>query len=315
LTCTSDPYPTAQQDLDDGGVTNTASGSATAAGGAEVVTSGPTSLTVPADQAPAMTIAKTAPTVTSAQFAPGFVVTYSYEVENTGNVSIVDQITVTDDHIVGAFSCGTQSVAAPLAVGATVTCTADYTVTPQDVADGLVTNIASATDGTTTTPTDTETIPQSGTPALTLAKSAAEADFDELSDTLTYTFTVTNSGDTNIVDLTPITVTDPLIAAIDCSAQPATLAPGNSFDCTATYSSITQAQMDAGEVVNTATASFDYTDPAGGTSTVTSPSASATVPANVTPSMVFTKGGPAQYDALNETLTYTLMFLTTGYKP
>ena len=316
ITCTSDPYSTTQQDLDNNGVTNTATGGTTAVGAGEVVTSVPTSLTVPADQQPALTIVKTAPTVLPVDFAPGLVVAYSYEVENSGNVSIADQITITDDHIAGAFNCGTQSLAAPLAVGATVACTANYTVTPQDVANGVVTNIASATDGTTTSPTDTATIPQTGTPALGISKSAAEANFTSLADTLNYTFTVTNTGDTNIVNLTPITVNDPLITdaggTIDCSAQPATLAPGASFDCTATYSSITQAQMDAGEVANSATASFEYTDPAGGTSTVTSPAGTAVVPANVTPALTLAKTGPAQFDALNQTITYTFTVTNDG---
>lgn len=308
LTCTSDPYSTAQQDLDDGGVTNTASGSTTASGAGEVVTSGPTSLTVPADQAPAMTIVKTAPTILALNFAPGLVVTYSYAVENTGNVSIVDQITVTDDHIVGAINCGVP----PLAVGATAICTANYTVTSTDVASGFVTNIASATDGTTTSPTATETIPQAGSPALSLSKVAAEADFTALADTLNYTFTVTNAGDTNIVDLTPVSISDPLITgaggAVDCSAQPATLAPGASFNCTGSYSAITQMQMDAGEVVNTATASFVH----GGSTTVTSPSASVTVPANVTPALTLVKSGPAQFNALSETITYTFTVTNDG---
>ncbi len=314
VTCTStaDPYPTTQADLDAGGITNTASASATAVGGVEVVNTADVTLTVPAVQEPAMTVVKTAPNVDSADFAPGLVVTYSYQVKNTGNVSLIDQITITDDHIAGAFNCGTQTPASPLAVGGSVTCTADYTVTAQDVADGAVTNIASATDGTTTSPTDTETIPQSGTPSLALTKTAAEPNFNSLADTLSYTFVVTNTGDTNIVDLTPITINDPLVGAVDCSAQPATLAPGQSFNCTATYSSITQAQMDAGEVVNTATASFEYTGGGGGTSTITSPEASATVPSNAVAALTLNKQGPAQFEWTGSQITYTFSVTNDG---
>lgn len=314
VTCTStaDPYPTTQADLDDGGITNTASASATAVGGGEVANTPDVSLTVLAVQEPAMTVVKTAPNVLPANFAPGLVVTYSYTVENTGNVSLIDQITVTDDHIVGAFNCGTQTPASPLTVGNSVTCTADYIVTAQDVADGAVTNIASATDGTTTSPTDTETIPQSGTPSLALTKTAAEPNFDSLADTLSYTFVVTNTGDTNIVDITPITVSDPLIGAVDCSAQPATLAPGQSFNCVATYNAITQAQLDAGEVVNTATASFEYTSGGGGTSTITSPEASETVPSNAVAALTLDKQGPAQFDWTGSQITYTFNVTNDG---
>ena len=75
-------------------------------------------------------------------------------------------------------------------------------------------------------------------------------------DTINYAFTVTNTGD---VTLTDVTLDDDTAAV---SGGPiATMAPGDvdSTTFTATYV-ITQADVDAGEVVNTATVTGDDPD-------------------------------------------------------
>lgn len=305
VTCTAS-YTVTQADLNAGGVTNVASGSALPAGSATRITSSNSgTVTVPAVQSPAMTMVKTAPNVPGPQFFPGKVVTYSYQITNSGNTTLTQAINVTDNKI-GTFACGTV----PLAPGASTSCTRNYTVTAADVAAGVVLNTASATSGTVTSNTDSAAIPQSSAPDLTLAKVANTTSFSALSDTLNYTFTVTNSGQTNIVSLTPITINDPKLTAISCS-QPSNLAPGASYTCTGSYSPITQAEMDAGKVTNTATASFTFTGP-GGSALITSPSSTAVVPANVTPSMTLAKSGPANFNAVGQVITFNFTITNTG---
>ena len=83
-----------------------------------------------------------------------------------------------------------------------------------------------------------------------LAQAPAAAMTVSLDDTLTYTFTATNTGD---VTLTGVTITDPLpgLSALTCvPVQPSTLAPTASMVCTATYV-VTQADVDAGNIANT----------------------------------------------------------------
>jgi len=63
---------------------------------------------------------------------------------------------------------------------------------------------------------------------------------------------VTNSGNTTL--LSPITVSDSRIASVSCPALPAGgLVPGASLTCTGS-DTVTQADINAGSVTNTATA-------------------------------------------------------------
>jgi uncharacterized repeat protein (TIGR01451 family) len=71
-------------------------------------------------------------------------------------------------------------------------------------------------------------------------------------DTLTYRIVVVNDGNVTLPD---VTVDDALIpgAELDCTpAEPATLAPGEEMVCTGEYV-VTQADADAGQVVNNVT--------------------------------------------------------------
>ena len=68
-------------------------------------------------------------------------ITYSYKVTNTGNVTL-NPVTVTDP------LSGLSTISCPatlLAAGATETCTATYTTTQADVTRGSITNTATAT--------------------------------------------------------------------------------------------------------------------------------------------------------------------------
>ncbi len=88
-----------------------------------------------------------------------------------------------------------------------------------------------------------------------LTKSAAVTDVNtdfkiDLGDTIAWSFLVKNTGTTTI---TNVAVTDPTAGAVTCPVT--TLAPGASTTCTATaLHAITQADVDAGVVSNTATA-------------------------------------------------------------
>jgi uncharacterized repeat protein (TIGR01451 family) len=97
-------------------------------------------------------------------------------------------------------------------------------------------------------------------PALALVKTATTFDVDSndvlgVGDTISWHFLVTNSGS---VTLDNIAVTDPVAGAVSCPVT--TLAPAESTSCTAVAAhTVTQADVDLGDVSNTATAAA--TDP------------------------------------------------------
>src|SRR5690606_1091173 len=103
------------------------------------------------------------------------------------------------------------------------------------------------TDGTTDSPTDTETVTTDEMPALTIDKSADVSTYDAVDDVITYTYVVRNTGN---LTLTNVTVEDDNIDAGSLDpASVATLAPGAEATFTATRT-ITQTDLDEGSVVN-----------------------------------------------------------------
>lgn len=72
--------------------------------------------------------------------AAGDMVFYSYAITNSGNVTLPGPFTVEDD-IIGTLA---DCAAGPLVPGASTTCTTAYAVTPADLGNGSVTNVAYA---------------------------------------------------------------------------------------------------------------------------------------------------------------------------
>lgn len=171
-------------------------------------------------------------------------------------------MTITDAKLnMGSVVCDTNNTT-PLDPGQTRTCTAKvYTLTVADLNAGTVNNTATATgtgpDGNKTTNNDSTSTKLTQTPSIALDKKAGtlsdpDSNGPDIGDTITYTFTVTNTG---TVTLSPIQITDAKLnlSVADCGVG--ALAPGASADCTISkVYTLTQADVDAKKVVNTATA-------------------------------------------------------------
>ena len=152
--------------------------------------------------------------------------------------------------------------ATTLAPGASTTCTAAaHTITQADVDAGTVNNTATATalspgGSTVTSNASSTTTPVTQAGSLLLTKSAAVNDVDgdfkiDLGDKVQWSFLLKNTGS---VTLSTLAVNDPIAGAVTCPGTP--IAPGATATCTAAAPHvISQADVDAGVVNNTATAS------------------------------------------------------------
>lgn len=285
-------YALTQADIDAGGVTNTAIGTAQSPNGV-TVTSQSDDPTNPANDDPDGDGIPSDPTITTLGATPsiavlktgtpdlgadgilnaGDVINYTFEVTNTGNVTL-SAITIADVNV--TVNGGPL---ASLAVGASdaTTFSAAYTILQADMDAGSVTNTATVTgmtpgggsvtgvsddpantndvdpdgDGNPSDPTITD-LPSNG--SMELIKTSTIDDggdgFADPGDTITYNFTVRNVGN---VTLENITITDALVTV---NGGPiASLAPGSSDAVTfsATYT-LVEADLVNGQVTNSASA-------------------------------------------------------------
>jgi len=142
-----------------------------------------------------------------------------------------------------AFSGGT--------IAASGSCTVSVDVTAANGGTYLNTsgNVTSTNGGTGNTASDTLEV--SG-PGLTLQKSTSAANYQKTGDTLAYSYLLTNSGNTILYP--PFVVHDDHITGdIDCTNSLASLAPGETTTCTASYT-VVDADVTAKSVTNLATA-------------------------------------------------------------
>jgi hypothetical protein len=258
-------YIITQADVDAGGVTNSALATAQDPNGVSVTdTSGtandndtPTVTTLA--RTSAIALVKTATISGTGNGLLGEVITYTFKLTNTGNTTLTN--VVVTDPMVGLTITG--SPIASLASGASSSVvTGAYTITQADVDAGGVTNsaLATAQDPTGVSVTDTSgTANDNDTPTVTtlvqtssiaLVKTAIVSGTGMLGDVITYIFTFKNTGNTT---LTNVVVTDPMIINPFIGSPIASLAPGLTTIAMATYT-ITQFDIDAGGVTNSATA-------------------------------------------------------------
>ncbi|WP_431246064.1 DUF7507 domain-containing protein [Leifsonia xyli] len=256
MTCTVS-YAASQADLDAGAIANTATASGTAPDGS-TVRPPDAFLIVPADQQATLALKKTGQLTGNGPLVAGEKVTYSFVVTNTGNVT-VDAIAIDE----AAFS-GSGPLPAPicppgaLPPGAQAVCTTEYTVTQGDVDAGTVANAAiangTAPNGPVSSPPSDAVVPLAAHPGLTLHKSVDPVTVASAGDTVTYRFEVSNTGNVSVsalaIDETAFSGTGTMTTPV-CGVT--VLAPGQSTTCTAHYS-VTQADVDAGHVTNTAVA-------------------------------------------------------------
>ncbi len=248
-----------QSEIDAGLLDSDATASGTDAAGV-VVTASDTAV-ARLGHAPSMSLVKSG-VLNDSVVAPagrpdaGDVIDFSFDVTNTGNVTLSD-ISIYDSSIVSPV-CPPDAVAP----GQTVTCTGAYTIGQHDIDNGSVPNKATAYG---TPPVGPPVSGDAGTsvplPQVTsvgISKATSAVDFDTVGQVVSYDITVTNTGN---VELSDVDVSDSNADAgsVVCTpGLPASVAPGGTVTCTADHT-VTQADLDAGSIANTASVSGEGT--------------------------------------------------------
>ncbi len=302
-TCTSS-YTTTQSDVD---TRRVLSGSATAGGmqsGSPFVSAASSVVSVTADPTSSLSVSTTSsPTGFT---AAGNGLTFTHTVTNTGATTLSSLAVSQSLSGASTPSCG----ATTLAPGASTTCTSTYTTTQADADAAAVVDIATATAANPQSTTVTATGAQktvTGTPAssLGLVTSSPTASFSAAGGTVAYNYAVTNTGATT---LSSIGVSDNHVAGGGVSCPQSSLAPGASETCTASYH-VTQSEVDAGSVTNSATASAS--NPKG--TAVTSSASGATVTAAPASSLSLTASSLASsYSTAGTVIGYRYLVTNTG---
>ena len=246
-TCTASVIAS-QADVDAGSITSTATVAAVDPKGV-ALSAAASSVTVTATTSAALTLAISSPS--NGFRAAGDPLGVVYLVHNTGSVT-VHGLSVSDDHVTaGNLSCP----ATTLAPGASMACSGTYLVNQTDADAGAVTAVATAAGlepggGGVSSPSASVAVTGTPVSSLGLEVSSPTAGYGVAGDPVALRYLVTNAGATT---LHAIGVSHSLTAP-DMSCPQSTLAPGVSETCTAAHA-ITQGEVDAGSVSETATAS------------------------------------------------------------
>jgi uncharacterized repeat protein (TIGR01451 family) len=298
LTCTG-IHTVTQADIDSTIVKNTANASGIFGG--TTVIAPPASVNVSAITNPHLSLIKSSDS--TGYTLAGDTLRYALIATNDGNVTL-SNVAISDPKL-PALAC-TPAQPAALAPNAFMTCNGAYSTSQQDVDAGSVTNtaIASGKFGIQTV-SDTKTVIVNAKVSshLSLSKTANPMTYSRAGALVNYSLIAANDGN---VTLTSVSITDPKLASINC-AQPVTLAPGSVITCTGTYT-ISQADLDAGFVTNTANAAGTF-----GSASVPANPASVTVSAAQNEHLSLTKtANPMTFSSVGAVISYRLVASNDG---
>jgi len=300
----SGTYQITQPDLDLGQVDNTAFASA---GGID----SPSDLeTITATQSPALSLTKESDIAASA--VPNTVITYTYTLTNTGNVTLTAPYDISDNKInANDITCLSTSDIAP---GSSTTCEGTYTIKNPDITAGSIVNVATGTaqHGAQTVTSNSATVTVY-TPAVYLTVNASTPTVNTVGQVITYTYILKNNTANNIQ--APYTVNDNRSPNEACVGTTSLMLPNGTSGttCTGTYT-VTQANLDAGTtlVSNVTATAIKSTNPGAG-STLTSNTVTVNVGVTQSPGLSFSlSANPTTATTLGDVVTYTYTLTNTG---
>ncbi|WP_084555779.1 Ig-like domain-containing protein [Alkaliflexus imshenetskii] len=283
---TSFTYNTTQSDLDAGSVVNAAKVTS-----AQITETTSGSVTTTATQTKTVTASINANK--SSYSLVGETITYTITVNNTGNVTLTN-IVVTD-----ALS-STQTIIPSILPGASATSTRNHVVTQTNIDNGSIVNSASITSAEGATGnTGNFTLNALKDEGVVAVMSANKSQYSTVGETINYTITVTNTGN---ITLTNVTVVDILSSTQTTFAS---IAPNGGVATTTRVHSVTQQNIDNGQLVNSATINS--------TQNVTGSTGNFTITAQQNKVLtVSVNHSPSTFSTVGETITYNIEVRNTG---
>ncbi|HMA58989.1 MAG TPA: hypothetical protein VKN64_01765, partial [Halanaerobiales bacterium] len=253
---------------------------------------------ITAEQNPSIAIEKVANPLVYSEV--GETISYEIKVTNDGNVTLTE-VRVTDptlglDYLVGEMAPGDEDNLP----------TQTYNITQADIDAGAVENTATAEgkdpSDETVSDSDDAVVTAEQSPSIAIEKVASPLVYSEVGETISYEIKVTNDGN---VTLTDVMVTDPTLGLNYSVGE---MVPGDEDNLPTQTYNITQADIDAGSVENTATA--EGKDPA---DEPVSDSDDAVVTAEQNPSIAIEKvANPLVYSEVGETISYEIKVTNDG---
>jgi uncharacterized repeat protein (TIGR01451 family) len=249
-------YTVAEEDLEQDSIVNTANVTGTDPND-NPFTASATATVELTSSPPIIEVTKTADKTSA---SPDETITYTYTIVNNGNVTVAN-ITLEDDKL-GPIEPLDKTSLAP---GDNVTVTATYTVAEEDLPGSLV-NTATVTgtdpDGNPVTASATATVeltssPPIEEPSIEVTKSADKTSAT-LGDNITYTYTITNTGN---VTLFNVTLVDDKLPEVSLGSDNITLTPDATVIATGNHTVSIFDFFLRSTIVNTATVTS--TDPNG----------------------------------------------------
>ena len=257
------------------------------------------------------------PSVTPVVGQPLPSISYTFSLTNETNQSMPASFSVS-----AATSTGTSIPTSPspcssnsLGKNSTVSCTGSYAITQADLDNGMVTITATGYGGSGSITSNTVkiTVIVMQAPALTLTVAATPSDPSpaldmQVGQVINYTYTIQNTGN---VTLHSFGISDDKVVSVNCSGAAASLAPGAPpTTCSGTYT-ITQADINAGSVINHATVTGLL--PSGQSFTA---NAQGTVVTHNAPRLTLQKSAnPTLANSAGQVVTYTYTLQNTGNTP
>ncbi|WP_187393445.1 SpaA isopeptide-forming pilin-related protein [Bacillus sp. E214] len=271
--------------------------------GEEIVEESSEIVKVSEQDAPALTVEKTAD---KSQYKPGETVTYTITITNTGNIDLkgiklTDVFSKDGDDTIKQLTLEGYDAenGFDLAVGKTATFTATYVIPETDLADTTYTNEITATvDGVDMKPvTDEEIITVDPSYAFEVNKTADKEEV-KVGETITYTIKVINIGN---IALTDVNVVDEMVG-LDTTEK---LEVGETKTFTVEHVATTE---DIGELTNVAVAKVIVDDE----EIVNKDSVTVQVSEEDAPALTVEKTADKSQYKPGETVTYTITITNTG---